>query len=102
MGQRKESEINYILDMQGLEEELILEKVVLFKISDDLTEQIFDILINDFSKMALSFYQKASCTPKQMEYALKMVKKPVVDAAREERVWNDHVFALKDSYTMNN
>lgn len=82
--------------------QLILEKVVLFKISNDLTEQIFDILINDFSKMALAFYQKSSCTPKQMEYALKMVQKPVIDPAREERIWNEHVFALKDSYSMNN
>lgn len=82
--------------------QLILEKVKLFGISNDLTDQIFDILVKDFSKFALELYNKPSSTEKQMEYALKMIKKPVVDTERAERIWNEHVIALKDSYTMNN
>jgi acyl-CoA dehydrogenase len=40
-------------------------------------------------------------TEAQMEYCLKMIKKPAVDEARYQRVWEKYVYALKDTYTMN-
>jgi acyl-CoA dehydrogenase len=30
-----------------------------------------------------------------------MIRKPAVDAARYDRVWNEHVFALRGAYEMN-
>ena len=36
-----------------------------------------------------------------MAICLEMVRKPVKDEARYERVWQEHVFALKDQYSMN-
>jgi acyl-CoA dehydrogenase len=35
-----------------------------------------------------------------MELCLKMIRKPVVDTARFERVLERHIYALKDAYTM--
>jgi hypothetical protein len=32
---------------------------------------------------------------------MKMIRRPVVDTARYERVWQNHVFALKDVYRLN-
>ncbi len=35
-----------------------------------------------------------------MEYCLKLIRRPAVDAARYQRVWSQ-VHALKDEYEMN-
>jgi acyl-CoA dehydrogenase len=71
------------------------------ELSDDLLDQIFDVLVRDFSKFALQIHSKPSSTEAQEQTTLKMIKKPVLNAERYERIWKDHVFALKDQYTMN-
>jgi acyl-CoA dehydrogenase len=71
------------------------------EISDDLLEQIFDVLVRDFSKYALQLYSKTSSTTKQMEICMKMIMKPVPDTTRFERIWKDHVFSLAGAYRMN-
>jgi len=69
-------------------------------VSDDLVDQIFDGLVRDVSRFALQLHSKPGSTPAQMEYCLKMLRKPAVDASRFERVWEE-VYALKDAYEMN-
>ncbi|HOX39746.1 MAG TPA: acyl-CoA dehydrogenase family protein [Candidatus Brocadiia bacterium] len=71
------------------------------QVSEDLLDQIFDFMVRDFSKFSLQLYSKTQSTPKQMAICLKMVKKPVVDQARYGRIWNEHVYALKGQYAMN-
>jgi len=71
------------------------------EVSDDLLDQIFDVLVRDFSKYALQLYSKTSSTPKQMEICMKMIMRPVPDMNRSERIWKDHVFALAGAYRMN-
>ncbi len=71
------------------------------EVSDDLLDQIFDFMVRDFSKYALQLYSKPSSTSQQMAICQRMIHKPVVDTARFERIWNDHVFALRDAYQMN-
>jgi acyl-CoA dehydrogenase len=66
----------------------------------DTVDQIFDVLVSDFSRHALDLYVKPPCTAAQMEYAMRMVRKPIFDAARYGRVWKT-VHALKDAYEMN-
>jgi acyl-CoA dehydrogenase len=81
--------------------QLIIEKQNMDGRSDDLLEQIFDFMVRDFSKFALQLYSKTSSTASQMDGALKMIQKPVVDEARFQRVWQKAVLALTDSYEMN-
>jgi acyl-CoA dehydrogenase len=45
-------------------------------------------------------YSETSSTAEQMGYCMKMIRKPIADPARYERVWNNHVYALKGSYEM--
>jgi len=71
------------------------------EVSDDLLDQIFDVLVRDFSKYALQLYSKTSSTPKQMEICMKMIMRPAPDTTRFERIWKDHVFALAGAYRMN-
>jgi acyl-CoA dehydrogenase len=70
-------------------------------ISDDLLEQVFDFMVRDASKFALQLYSKPQSTAQQMEVCLQMIRKPVKDEARYNRIWEQHVFALRDSYVMN-
>jgi acyl-CoA dehydrogenase len=79
---------------------LIIENAPIYSIDEDTVDQIFDFLVRDFSKLALNLYQKSRTTPEQMEWCLKMIKKPNVDKERFNRVWKT-VHALKDAYQMN-
>jgi acyl-CoA dehydrogenase len=81
--------------------QLILENARLYAVDGDTVDQIFDFMVRDFSKYALQLYAKSSTTSQQMEYCLKMIRKPVADPSRFERVWQDIVFPLKDAYEMN-
>ena len=81
--------------------QLILENAKIYNLDKDLLDQIFDFMVRDFSKYALQLYSKPSATPQQMELCLKMIRKPVVDAARYHRVWRDSVYALRGLYEMN-
>ncbi len=83
--------------------QLILENAKLLgpdAVDGDLVDQIFDVFIRDFSRHAGDLYTKPSTTPAQMGYALKMIRKPLFDAARYDRVWKS-VHALNDAYEMN-
>jgi acyl-CoA dehydrogenase len=71
------------------------------EVSDDLLEQIFDVLVRDFSTYALQLYSKPSGSRKQMETCLKMIMKPDNDPVRFKRIWKEQVYALADAYKMN-
>ena len=79
--------------------QLILENAKLYDISDDVIDQIFDFMVRDFSRHALSLYSKPSSSEKQMASCLEMIRKPVLDEARYERVWTQ-VHDLQDEYEM--
>jgi acyl-CoA dehydrogenase len=80
--------------------QLILEAAGLYGVNDDLIDQIFDVMVRDVSKYALQLYNKPSSSELQMEHCLKMLRKPIVDEGRYQRVWQE-VHALKDAYEMN-
>jgi acyl-CoA dehydrogenase len=81
--------------------QLILENAPLYDVGDDLLDQIFDLLVRDFSRFGLELSSKPSSTPQQTELGLRMIRKPAFDEARFERVWRDHVLALQGQYRMN-
>jgi acyl-CoA dehydrogenase len=80
--------------------QLILEAAALYAVGADLVDQIFDVMVRDVSKFALQLFGKPSSTAAQMDYCLKMVRKPASDEERYGRVWQE-VHALKDVYEMN-
>ncbi len=79
--------------------QLILENAGIYDVSDDDVDQIFDFMVRDFSRHALSLYSKPSSSETQMASCLKMIRKPVLDEARYERVWQQ-VHDLQDAYEM--
>ncbi|MDZ7666919.1 MAG: acyl-CoA dehydrogenase family protein [Desulfotignum sp.] len=80
--------------------QLIIEKYHMDSMAPDLLEQIFDVMIRDFSEFALKLYAKPGTTDAQMKYCMAMIKKPVTDPDRFNRIWETHVMALKDTYEM--
>jgi len=81
--------------------QLILENARIYDVEDDLIDQIFDFMVRDFSKSAVELHGKPSSTPEQMEYCMRLIRKPLVDEARYKNVWENQVLALKDMYEMN-
>jgi acyl-CoA dehydrogenase len=81
--------------------QLLIEKAKIEVVEDDLMDQIFDFMVRDFSKFALQLYSKAGSTEQQMELCLKMIKKPVKDLERFNRVWEKHIAVLDGAYEMN-
>jgi len=81
--------------------QLILENAEQQGIDEDLIEQIFDFMVRDFSKYALQLSQKSCATLVQQSIAGRMIRRPVVDNERYERMWKHHVFAQKDQFEMN-
>jgi acyl-CoA dehydrogenase len=79
--------------------QLILENAKIYITSDDMVDQIFEVLVADFSRFALELHNKPSSSEGQMAYATKMIRKPIAEKARTERIWNE-VYALKGAYEM--
>lgn len=80
--------------------QLILENKPLMEIEDDLIDQIFDVMIRDFSKFAIDIHTKPSNSDKQREMALGMIKAPIPNPERFNRIWEKDVYSLKGQYRM--
>jgi len=80
--------------------QLIIENAKLYEIEDELMDQIFDFMVRDFSKFALQIYSKTSSTDTQMDICMKMIKKPVQNPERFNRIWEKYVAPLNEAYEM--
>jgi acyl-CoA dehydrogenase len=80
--------------------QLIIENAKIEGIPDAVLDQIFDFMVRDLSKYATQLYLKTSNTEAQMANCLKLIKRPVVDEERYNKVWQE-VYSYKDVYEMN-
>ena len=80
--------------------QLILENAPIYEIDDDLLGEIFDFMIRDMAQHALTLSQQASSTDQQIAQCHKMLKKPVQDDERYQRVWEGQVRVLDGAYEM--
>lgn len=80
--------------------QLILENAKIYAIGNELVDQIFDVLVRDFSAYAIQLYGRPVTNTAQMDYCLRMVKKPATTDSGRDRIWQD-VLQLKDAYEMN-
>ncbi len=67
--------------------QLILEQAGITGLDDEVVDQIFAVLVQDFSAAAVDLNGKASSTGAQQAIALAALRKPVVDTDRFENVW---------------
>ncbi len=81
--------------------QLILENAKMLKIDNALIDQIFDVMIRDFSKFALQLYTKGNATIIQQNICKRMIKRPVQNKERFDYLWDTYVYSMKDKYEMN-
>jgi len=67
--------------------QLICEQAALIGLPEDTLDQIFDVMIRDFSAYAAELHGKTSSTEAQQEWARSAIAKPVVDQDRFDSVW---------------
>ena len=79
--------------------QLILESAALDGVEDDLVDQIFDVLVRDFSGYALAMVVGHECSPEQEALFREMLKKPAHEPARFQRIWST-VHGLDGVYEM--
>jgi acyl-CoA dehydrogenase len=78
---------------------LILEQAELTRLDRDVLDEIFDVLVRDFSGYATELHGKAATTAEQAVWALAHVRRPIPDPARTARMW-ERVEALSGAYEM--
>ncbi len=79
--------------------QLILEQAKHQGVDRDLVDQIFAVLVQDFSAYAVELHGMASTTEAQQAWARDQVRKPVPDTDRFTRVW-EGVRAHAGTYEM--
>jgi acyl-CoA dehydrogenase len=80
--------------------QLILEQAALLDLETDVLDEIFAVLVRDFTAGAVALHGKAASTEAQQAWAVGAIRKPRRDDAAHERVW-EQVRGLADAYTMN-
>ena len=80
--------------------ELILQQAAITGTEPALVDQIFDVLVRDFSGYALVLHSKPSATVAQQSAAMKCIRRPSADRARFETVWRQ-ARSLAGVYEMN-
>jgi acyl-CoA dehydrogenase len=79
--------------------QLILEQAELTALDRDLLDEIFAVLVGDFSAFATELHGKAATTEEQAAWALAHLRRSVRDASRTAAVWAQ-VEALCGAYEM--
>lgn len=81
--------------------QLIIESSRIFAVEDDLLDEIFDFMVRDFSRYALTLFSKPGNSDIQKELCMAMIKSPVPNEKRFHSIWEKKVYALKGAYKMN-
>ncbi|MFD8547176.1 acyl-CoA dehydrogenase family protein [Streptomyces sp. NPDC059649] len=79
--------------------QLILEQAQLTTLDEDVLDELFAVLVRDFSAHAVELHGKDSATEAQQTWALAAVRRPATDDARSTRVW-ERVESLAGAYEM--
>jgi len=79
--------------------QLIAEQAEMIDLDADVLDEIFSVLVRDFSAFAVALHGKAACTEQQRNAALALVAAPRADQDRFDRVWQQ-VEGLSGTYKM--
>ncbi|MBA2350172.1 MAG: acyl-CoA dehydrogenase, partial [Solirubrobacterales bacterium] len=79
--------------------QLILEQAEIVGLDSALLDELFGVLVRDFSAGAVELHGKANATAAQQEQALAAVRRPTADPERFARVWQQ-VEGLSGAYAM--
>ncbi len=80
--------------------QLILENARISALDGDLLEEIFALLIRDFSAFALQMILQYENGDAQEKIFSSMIRKPATEREVSERIWSGQVYPLRDQYVM--
>jgi acyl-CoA dehydrogenase len=80
--------------------QLILENQPIKQVDDALIEEIFDVMIRDFSKYAVNILTKPSNSDTQRDMAKALIQSPLANPERFEKLYQEQVYSLKGTYQM--
>jgi len=103
-GEDQQRDLDYLLTLGELFTlipygQLICEQAAFVGVPEDTLDQIFDVLIRDFSAYAVQLHGKTSATDAQQAWARGAIAKPVVDGERFDSVFGK-VRGLAGRYEM--
>ena len=81
--------------------QLMLETLKYNPIDTDVLDEIFEIIIKDFSTFALKMRDKPQINLIQRFFCSRMIIRPHTDEERSKRIWKNHIAPIKDLYEMN-
>jgi len=79
--------------------QLILEQALIEGTDPQLLDEIFGVLVRDFSRFAVELHGKASSTDAQQGWALEQIRKPATDPGASAAVYRE-VLELAGAYEM--
>jgi acyl-CoA dehydrogenase len=79
---------------------LILEKALMEKTDSVLLDQIFDVLVRDFSVYAAELHGKAGNSENQLELIRKLIQAPATPPEQAENFYRERVCSLAGSYRL--
>jgi acyl-CoA dehydrogenase len=79
---------------------LILEKALMEKTDSVLLDQIFDVLVRDFSVYAAELFGKPGNTENQQAMILKLMQAPVTPSEQVEKFYRERVCSLAGAYRL--
>lgn len=80
--------------------QLILENARMEGTDEDLLNQLFDVLVREFSAFAVTLHGKAGTSEKQRTHLLGLIMAPAANPEQFERVWQEQVYALNGQYEL--
>ena len=79
--------------------QLVLEGAEREGAQADIIDEIFGVLVDDFSAAAVELHGKPTSSAAQGALCLAMIRKPAFDSARYDRIW-DEIMALNGAYEL--
>lgn len=80
--------------------QLILENAKIYNVADEVIDEIFNFIVRDTSAYALAVLSNYNNSDKQKEVLMKLIKLPN-NSDNSNKVWEEHVLPLFETYEMN-
>lgn len=80
--------------------QLILENAKIYKIAEEVVDEIFNFIVRDTAAYALSIVSNYENSDAQKDILMQLIKTPV-NSDNSRKVWENHVLPLEGAYVMN-
>ncbi|BEL03069.1 acyl-CoA dehydrogenase [Actinoplanes sichuanensis] len=99
--EEQQKDLDFLLSVGHLFALIVYGQLILEKggVDEALLDEIFAILVRDFSGYLTELHGKTATTPEQAAWALATIRRPVADESRDDAVWQQ-VLALVGAYEM--